>query len=31
MDLFARVSQEQALNVPKDELAARITQEQVAG
>jgi hypothetical protein len=31
MDLFARVSKEQALNVPKDEIAARMTREQVAG
>jgi hypothetical protein len=31
MDLFARVSKEQALNVAKDELAARVTREQVAG
>src|SRR6185369_5357232 len=31
MDLFARVSKEQALNVAKDEIASRMTREQVAG
>ena len=31
MDLFARVSKEQALNTAKDEIAARMTREQVAG
>jgi hypothetical protein len=31
LDLFARVSAEEALNVSKDDLAARMTREQVAG
>ena len=31
MDLFARVSKEQVLNIAKDEVAASMTREQVAG
>ena len=31
IDLFGRVTPEMALKIPKDELAARLTREQVAG